>query len=89
MSRQTKIINMSLPKELYTQVDGIAKQRGVSRSQLFKEALKIYIDEERRWQKIREWGEETAKRLGIKDEVDVERIRDEYWEERGKESLNK
>lgn len=88
MSRQTKIINMSLPKELYTQVDGIAKQRGVSRSQLFKEALKIYIDEERRWQKIREWGEETAKRLGIKDEADVERIREEYWEERRKESLN-
>lgn len=88
MSRQTKIINMSLPKELYAQVDEIAKQRGVSRSLLLKEALKIYIDEERRWQQIRKWGEETTKRLGIKDETDVERIREEYWEERGKESLN-
>ena len=80
---------MSLPKELYVQVDQMARQRGVSRSQLLKEALKIYIDEEKRWQRIREWGEETAKRLGIKNEDDVERIREEYSQEIQKESLNK
>jgi len=89
MSRQTKTISMSLPKELYVRVDQMARQRGVSRSQLLKEALKIYIDEEKRWQRIREWGEETAKRLGIKNEDDVERIREEYSQEIQKESLNK
>lgn len=89
MARQTKIVNMSLPPELYTQVDEMAKQRGVSRSQLLKEALRIYIAEERRWQQIRKWGEETAKRLGIKDEKDIERIRDEYWGECQRESLSK
>ena len=81
MPRQTKIINMSLPEELYAQVDGIAKQRGVSRSQVLKEALKIYVDEEKRWQQIKKWGAETARRLGIRDEDDVEKIREQYWRE--------
>lgn len=89
MARQTKIVNMSLPPELYTQVDEMAKQKGVSRSQLLKEALRIYIVEEKRWQQIRKWGKETAKRLGIKNEKDIERIRDEYWEECRRESLSK
>jgi metal-responsive CopG/Arc/MetJ family transcriptional regulator len=70
MARQTKIVNMSLPPEIYAQVDEMAKQKGISRSQLLKEALKAYIASERRWQQIRKWGEETAERLGIKDEGD-------------------
>lgn len=89
MTRQTKIINMSIPQDLYSSLDKIARQRGTSRSQILKEALKNYIDEEIRWQQIRKWGKETATKLGIKNEDDVERIREEYWEEQNRKSLDK
>lgn len=74
MTRQTKIVNMSLPPELYAEVDEMAKQRGVSRSQLLREALRVYVAEQRRWRQIRRWGEETAQRLGLREERDVDKI---------------
>jgi len=84
MSRQTKIINMSLPKDLYSDLEKISTNRGVSRSQILKEALDRYIDDQKRWIQIRKWGEETAAKLGIKDEDDIEKIRDEYWNDKQK-----
>ena len=78
MLRQTKIVNMSVPMGLYSQVDRMAKKRDTSRSQILKEALKIYIDEEMRWQQIKSWGKTTAKNLKIKSEEDIERIRENY-----------
>ncbi|MCL4321814.1 MAG: hypothetical protein M0016_00190 [Deltaproteobacteria bacterium] len=78
----SKIINMSLPEPLYAEVVKMAKIKGVSRSRVLKEALNIYISEEKRWQNIRKIGNETAKKLGIKDENGVEKIREEYWKEK-------
>jgi len=78
MARITKIVNFSLTPEIYEQVNKLAKQRQISRSQVLREALKQYFASERRWQQIRKWGEETAKRLKIKNEDDVERTIDEY-----------
>ena len=82
MARTTKIVNFSLQPEVYRQVDELAKQRKTSRSEVLREALKQYVASERRWQQIREWGEETAKRLGIKNEDDVDRIIHEYRKEK-------
>ena len=82
MARTTKIVNFSLPPEIYRWVDELAKQRKTSRSEVLREALKQYVASERRWQQIREWGEETAKRLGIKNEDDVDRIIHEYRKEK-------
>jgi metal-responsive CopG/Arc/MetJ family transcriptional regulator len=80
---------MSLPPELYKEVDELAQQKGISRSELLRQALKQYVASERRWQQIRKWGEETAKRLGIKDEEDVERIIDECEDESQREISSK
>lgn len=84
MARTTKIVNFSLPPEIYKQVEELAKQKETSRSQVLREALKQYVASERRWQQIRKWGEETTKRLGIKDKDGVERIIDEYREEKSR-----
>jgi len=84
MARTTKIVNFSLPPEIYKQVEELARQRETSRSQVLREALKQYVASERRWQQLRKWGEETTKRLGIKDEDDVERIIHEYREEKSR-----
>jgi len=84
MARTTKIVNFSLPPEIYKEVEELAKQREISKSQILREALKQYIASERRWQQIRKWGEETAKRLGIKNEDDVDRIIHEFREEKSR-----
>jgi len=73
---------MSLPFDIYIQMDEIAKEKGVSKSQLLKESLRQYIATENRWRQIRRWGEEAAQKLGIKDEGDVERIIHEFRKER-------
>jgi len=82
MGRTTKIVNFSLQPEVYRQVDELAKQKKTSRSEVLRQALKQYVASERRWQRIREWGEKTAKRLGIKNEDDVERLIHEYRKEK-------
>jgi metal-responsive CopG/Arc/MetJ family transcriptional regulator len=85
MSRQRRIANMSLSPEIYAEVNNMAQQKGISRSELLRQALKQYVASEKRWQQIREWGTETTQQLGIKNERDIERIVDEYREkgERG------
>lgn len=57
-------------------------RKKTSRSEVLRETLKQYVASERRWQRIREWGEKTAKRLGIKNEDDVERLIHEYRKEK-------
>jgi metal-responsive CopG/Arc/MetJ family transcriptional regulator len=81
MSRQRRIANMSLSPEIYAEVNNMAQQKGISRSELLRQALKQYVASEKRWQQIREWGTETTQQLGIKNERDIERIVDEYREE--------
>ena len=84
MARSTKIVNLSLPQEAYEQVRELADQMGISKSEILREALKRYVASEKRWQQIRQWGEEAAKRLDIKDEGDVDRIVHEFRQERGR-----
>jgi len=81
MARQTKIVNMSLPLDIYNQADEIAKKRGVSRSEILKKALEVYIMQEKRWELIYKWGEEKVKELKVKDEEDVERLIREFRRE--------
>lgn len=84
MARKTKIVNMSLPPEIYQEVEELARQKGISRSELLRQALKQYVASEKRWQEIRAWGEETARRLGIKDERDVDKLIHEFRREQSK-----
>lgn len=79
--RNTKIVNMSLEPGIYAEVDRLARQRGSSRSEILRNALKQYIASEKRWQHIRKWGEESARELSISDEKDVDRLIHEYRRE--------
>lgn len=81
MARNTKIVNMSLQPEIYEEVDELAQQKGTSRSEILRQALKQYIASEKRWQQIRRWGEDSAEKLGIKDERDVSRLIHEFRRE--------
>lgn len=72
MARQTKIVNLSLPLDVYHDMDEFARQKGISRSELLREALKHYVASEKIWHRIYQWGEESARQLNIKDEADVD-----------------
>ena len=74
--RTTKIQTISLPPEIVKQIEKIIKEEGMTKSELFREALREYI-RKRRWEKIREYGARKAAEVGIKEE-DVERLIDEY-----------
>jgi len=84
-----KILNIPLPTELYREVDVIAKKQAKTKAEFAREVLREYIESDKRWRQIRKWGRETAQRLKIKDERDVERIVDETEAEYEKEISSK
>jgi CopG family transcriptional regulator / antitoxin EndoAI len=69
--RSTRVLSLSLPPELIREAERVAKQEGRTKSELFREALRRYI-EERRWRGLQRYGESRARRLGM-TERDVER----------------
>ena len=77
MQTQRSIINISMPKAMEKQIKKIAEEENRTISELLREAFRVYkrrYEFDKDWKKIRTWGEETARRMGIKTEDDVERI---------------
>lgn len=62
--RTTKILSLSIPPELLRQADRIAKEEGRTKSELFREALRRYV-EERRWRSLQQYGAAQVRRLGL------------------------
>lgn len=80
MPRTTKILNFSIPLDLFSEIERISKEKGTSRSQLIKEALVMYISSQNRWRRIRSWGEETSKKLDL-EENDIDTLIHEFRKE--------
>lgn len=74
--RTTKILSISLPPDLLREAERIARKEGRTKSELFREALRYYI-QEKKWRELKEYGARQAQRLGIK-ETEVERLIEEY-----------
>jgi CopG family transcriptional regulator / antitoxin EndoAI len=53
--RTSKIISLSLPPELLSEAERVAKKEGRTKSELFREALRRYIQEQR-WAELRRYG---------------------------------
>ncbi len=81
MGRTTKVVNFSLPLDLYKKTENLARRRKVPKSQILKEALEAYVASEERWEKLRAWGVETAETLGLRSEEDIEKLLHEYRKE--------
>lgn len=78
--RTTKILSISLTPDLLRAAERTAKREGRTKSELFREALRRYISDER-WRRLREYGAEQSRRLAV-GESDVERLIHEYRRER-------
>ena len=75
---QRAIINSSLPQTLAEQINETAKEENKTISELLREAFRVY-QYRKDWAKIRRWGDEIAKRMGIESYDDVEKIADSNY----------
>ena len=80
---QTQTLNIALPKELVKKVDQAAKKEYKNRSELIREALRIYLKDMEEWADLFEYGREVGKQMGIKSEEDVDKIVYEYRHGKG------
>jgi len=78
--RTTKILSLSLPPDLLRKAERVAKTEGRTKSELFREALRRYI-QERRWAELRRYGAQRVRKLGMR-ESEVGRAIDAYRKER-------
>ena len=67
MARVTKTITLSLPPEMVDKIEELMKKEGRTRSELFREALRRYM-EEQEWKEITRYGRMRAKEKGITED---------------------
>ncbi len=70
----TQTFNISLPKELVKQVDLLAKKEYRNRSELIREALRVYLSDKQERNALLAHGKTIGKKMGIKSEEDVNKI---------------
>ena len=75
--RTSRVVTISLPPRLFARVTKTAKAKGMTRSELVREALRKYEMEERDWQALFDYGRRKAQAASIRTEEDVERLIDE------------
>jgi len=75
---QTQTFNIALPSSLVARMDLVATNEYRNRSELIREAVRIYLEDKLEWDDIFEFGRKAAKKAGIKSEEDVNRIVQEY-----------
>lgn len=76
MGRVSKTITVSLPPQVFNEVEKLAKQERKTKSELFRDMVGVYEDylDEKRWRRLRRLSRETAKRFNITSEEDIERL---------------
>ena len=76
MSRVTKTLTVSLPPQVYREVENLAKLERKTKSELFRDMVAVYEDylDEKRWLRLRRKGRQTVSELGLKSEEDIERL---------------
>ena len=61
-------VNISFQKDLLVQIDEIAGNEARTRSELIREAVRIYIERKKEWEKIFKVGKEIGSGLDISEE---------------------
>lgn len=63
---RTQTFNIALPKDLVKKVDEVAKKEYGNRSELIREALRVYLTNQEKWKDLLRYGRKVGKRMGIK-----------------------
>jgi len=68
---RTGTVNISFQVGLLREIDETAREESRSRSELIREAARMYIERKKRWKDVFVFGDKQAKRLRL-GETDVE-----------------
>ena len=74
-------VNISFQDDLLNQIDQIAQNEARSRSELIREAARIYIERKKKWESIFAYGESLAQKYKFTEEDINEEIK-KYREEK-------
>lgn len=80
--RIAKTISITLPPDLLVKAQEVALREHRTISELFREALRRYMTTDPEWEGLLRRTRATGKALGIASEADVERLSDEFREEK-------
>jgi metal-responsive CopG/Arc/MetJ family transcriptional regulator len=74
--RSSKVLAVSVPPEAADEFEELAGAEGRNKSELFREMLRVYrvYRETGTFESLQRYGAAQARRLGIRDERDVERL---------------
>ncbi len=72
---KTSTVNISFKKDLLEKIDRIAKEESRTRSELIREAARLYIERKNRWNEIFAYGENRAAVQKIKEDDIIEEIK--------------
>jgi Arc/MetJ-type ribon-helix-helix transcriptional regulator len=76
--RTAKTISITLPPELLAKAQETAEREHRTISELFREALRRYMNSDAQWEAVLSRTRAQGKALGVSSEADVERLSDEY-----------
>lgn len=68
-------VNISFNTEILRQIDEVAKSEARTRSELIREAARIYIERKKKWESIFAYGESIASKYGFTEEDVNEEIK--------------
>ena len=79
MARTAVTIGFSVPPETAEQVESIARREGRSKSELFRDMVRVYREQRelKVFEELAEYGRLKVEQRGIRTEEDVERLIDE------------
>jgi metal-responsive CopG/Arc/MetJ family transcriptional regulator len=80
--RTAKTISITLPPDLLVKAQKTAEREDRTISELFREALRRYITADPEWEALLRRTRANGEALGISTEADVERLSDEFRQER-------
>ena len=69
-------VNISFNKDLLQQIDEIAKNEARTRSELVREAARLYIERKKKWESIFAYGDSIASKYKFTEEDVGDEIRE-------------
>jgi len=71
MKRSSAVLSVSVPPESAREFERLAEREGRNKSELFREMLAVYLTYQ---ETLQRYGASAARRAGVRDEGDVERL---------------
>lgn len=71
----TSTVNISFRKDLLEQIDRVAVEESRTRSELIREAARLYIERKKKWESIFDFGAGQVARLGLTEDDIADEIK--------------